>query len=315
MSASLPRSRQGHLDAALAAHPDDLRTGGTAYCESLAVITDDWVRSLFDAAVAEHAPAKGRFALLAVGGFGRSELAPWSDLDLLLVHDLKGKKTAPAVEAVASALWYPLWDAGVKLGHAVRTVKEQLTIVTADLDSATALLTGRFLAGDRELADEVTTKGRAIWDKQSGTFLTALRARVRERQDNAGDVAYRLEPDLKLGHGGLRDVQSLKWANQSGLSILPEDLIELERCYDVLLGARVALHCSTGRPGDVLRLEDQDSTAEVGGWNDADDLMADIAAAGRTIAWLVDENWGRSVAPADRLPDRNISSGIVLRNG
>ena len=315
MSASLPRSRQGHLDAASAAHPDDLRNGGTAYCESLAVITDDWVRSLFDAAVAEHAPAKGRFALLAVGGFGRSELAPLSDLDLLLVHDLKGKKTAPAVEAVASALWYPLWDAGVKLGHAVRTVKEQLTIVTADLDSATALLTGRFLAGDRELADEVTTKGRAIWDKQSGTFLTALRARVRERQDNAGDVAYRLEPDLKLGHGGLRDVQSLKWANQSGLSILPEDLIELERCYDVLLGARVALHCSTGRPGDVLRLEDQDSTAEVGGWNDADDLMADIAAAGRTIAWLVDENWGRSVAPSDRLPDRDISSGIVLRNG
>jgi [protein-PII] uridylyltransferase len=159
------------------------------------------------------------------------------------------------------------------------------------------------------------TKGRASWDKHSGTFLAGLRGRVRERQDNAGDVAYRLEPDLKSGHGGLRDVQSLKWAHQSGLSILPEDFVELERCYDVLLGARVALHCSTGRPGDVLRLEDQDSTAQAGGWSDADDLMADIAAAGRTIAWLVDENWGRSVALADRLPDRAISSGIVLRNG
>jgi [protein-PII] uridylyltransferase len=315
VTSPLPGSRQGHLDAAASAHPADLRNGGAAYCESLSVITDDWVHSLFTAAVSEYAPAKGRFALLAVGGFGRGELAPWSDLDLLLVHDLKGKNSASAVEAVASALWYPLWDAGVKLGHAVRTVKEQLTIISADLDSATALLTARFLAGDRDLADEVTTKGRASWDKHSSTFLAGLRARVRERQDNAGDVAYRLEPDLKLGHGGLRDVQSLKWAHESGMSILPEDLVELERCYDVLLGARVALHRSTGRSGDVLRLEDQDATAEVGGWDDADDLMADIAAAGRTIAWLVDENWGRSVATADRLPDRAISSGIVLRNG
>ena len=121
MTSTLPGSRQGHLDAAASAYPDDLRHGGGAYCASLAGITDDWVRSLFTAAVDEHAPAKGRFALLAVGGFGRSELAPWSDLDLLLVHDLKGKQAASTVESVASALWYPLWDAGVKLGHAVRT--------------------------------------------------------------------------------------------------------------------------------------------------------------------------------------------------
>jgi [protein-PII] uridylyltransferase len=158
VTAPLPGTRQGHLDAVASANPDDLRNGGAAYCESLAGITDDWVRSLFAAAVSDHAPAKDRFALLAVGGFGRGELAPWSDLDLLLVHDLKGKKAASVVEAVASALWYPLWDAGVKLGHAVRTVKEQLVIIGEDLDSATALLTARFLAGDRDLADEVTTK-------------------------------------------------------------------------------------------------------------------------------------------------------------
>ncbi len=105
------------------------------------------------------------------------------------------------------------------------------------------------------------------------------------------------------------------WARAGGLALLPQDLVELDRCDDVLLGVRVALHLATGRAGDVLRLEDQDATALAGGWADADALMADVAAAGRTIAWLVDENWGRSVASADRLADRAISSGIVLRNG
>jgi len=254
-------------------------------------------------------------AILAVGGYGRRELAPFSDLDLLLVHDIKSKKAIADIEPIATALWYPMWDAGIKLGHAVRSVKEQMALASDDLDTATALLNARPLAGDESLADEVIAKGKASWTKRSDRFLGELRARVRQRQDDAGDIAYRLEPDLKLGHGGLRDVQSLMWAEASGLSILPEDLTDLRECYDTLLGVRVALHLATERPGDILRLEDQDNASDVGGWNDADELMADIAAAGRTIAWLVDENWGRSVASDDRLPDRAISSGIVLNNG
>ena len=159
-------------------------------------------------------------------------------------------------------------------------------------------------------------KGRAAWDSRRDEHFAALRDRVRQRQESAGDVAYRLEPDLKDGHGGLRDVQSLKWANESGLSIRPEDLVDLDRCYDMLLRARVALHVGTERAGEVLRLEDQDVVASVGGWRDADDLMRDVAAAGRTIAWLVDENWGRTVsADAATVPDRALSSGIVLRDG
>lgn len=292
-----------------------LRDGGLTYCRTLSDLTDEWVSHLYAQAVAANPEVKGRISVLAVGGYGRGELAPYSDLDVLLVHDVKGKKAMAAVEPIASALWYPMWDAGIKLGHAVRSVKETMTLAADDLDSATALLTARWLGGDESLAAEVVERGRTSWQMHADRFLGGLRSRMRKRQDQAGDVAYRLEPDLKIGHGGLRDVQSLMWARESGLAVLPEDLVELDRCYDTLLGVRVALHLSTQRAGDVLRLEDQDAASATGGWDDADALMADVAAAGRTIAWLVDENWGRSVASDDRPPDRAISSGIVLRAG
>jgi [protein-PII] uridylyltransferase len=288
---------------------------GREYCRTLAELTDDWVIAIFEDALARTERAGGRLALLAIGGYGRGELAPQSDLDLLLVHDVKPRKVAKEVEPVASAIWYPLWDSGVKLGHAVRRLDEQLDLAATDLDSATALLTARPLAGDDDLAGQVVEQGRALWRSGRDRHLTELRDRVRVRQESAGDVAYRLEPDLKDGHGGLRDVQSLWWAEEAGLGLIAEDLIELDRSYDVLLRARVALHLATDRAGDVLRLEDQDATAEAGGWSDADDLMADVAAAGRTVAWLCDENWGRAVEAPVSDPDRGVAPGVVLRGG
>ena len=113
--------RQQHLAEALA--PDQGPIGGLAYCRRLASITDDWVIELFERALAEHPVTDCRIALMAVGGYGRGELAPYSDLDLLIVHDVKPRKVRSVIEPVASALWYPLWDAGVKLGHAVRSVE------------------------------------------------------------------------------------------------------------------------------------------------------------------------------------------------
>ncbi|MEM1332687.1 MAG: HD domain-containing protein, partial [Actinomycetota bacterium] len=141
-----------------------------------------------------------------------------------------------------------------------------------------------------------------------------LRERMLVRQAEAPDVAYRLEPDLKAGHGGLRDVQTGWWAMAGGLDVLPQDLRDLDECYDMLLRARVALHRATGRPGEILRLEDQDAIASAGGWSDADALMADVAAAGRTVMWLSDENWSRAFEPVDE-PDRPLSSAVVLRRG
>ena len=302
--------RDERLDEAL------IRAGrfGRDYCRALSDLTDDWVIEIFDEAITRHPPGSGRVALLAVGGYGRGELSPGSDLDLLLVHDVKPKKVAADIEPTASAMWYPLWDAGVKLGHGVRRIDEQLDLARTDLDSATAIVTARPLAGDDRLAEEVVVKGRELWLANAPRFLGQLRDRVRARADAAGDVAYRLEPDLKDGHGGLRDVQSLWWAQEGGLSLRAEDLIDLDHCYDVLLRARVSLHRSTDRSGDVLRLEDQDGAARAGGWNDADHMMTDVAAAGRTVAWLCDENWGR-VPKAKRVDERAVAPGVVLRDG
>ena len=295
--------------AGRAALIDDVSVGGRELCRCLAVVTDDLVRDLFDAATAANTVA-GRVALVAVGGYGRGELAPFSDLDLLLVHE-----TSPeSVEELAAQLWYPIWDLGLRLGHAVRTATDQRRLMADDLDSATALLTGRYLAGDETLAAEVIGLGRAEWGRQQLRWLRELQQRVRDRQREAGEVAYILEPDIKDGHGGIRDVQSLWWALEAGLHMLHQDRRALEECYDELVSVRVALHRATRRPGEILRLEDQDATAHHTDHGDADELMAAVAAAARRIAWIGDETWGRVDRRTGGRPEV-VGDGVVLVDG
>jgi len=287
----------------------DELTGGRAYCHQLALATDAWVVALADAARSEH-PRAPRFALVAVGGYGRGELTPQSDIDVLLVHESQSSR----IEALASAIWYPIWDTGLKLGHSVRTLDEHLALAKTDLDTATALLTARPIAGDMKLGQRIVDSGLSNWTKRKKKWLSELQQRVRERQSGAGDVAYTLEPDLKSGHGGIRDAQSLWWAQCGGLSLSDEDGQALNECYDVLLAARVALHLATGRVGDVLRLEDQDAAASAAGAASADALMAEIAAAARTVAWISDEAWGRVGKSTGGSP-REVAPGVMLIDG
>jgi [protein-PII] uridylyltransferase len=300
--------RREHLTAAAAGG-----VHGREYSRRLADITDEWVIDLFDAAVAEH-PTAAAVSLVAVGGYGRGELAPFSDLDLLLVHDAKPRRVSSEIEPIARAIWYPIWDCGVKLGHAVRRVGEQLDLIDDDLDSATSSLTARPLAGDDQLAAEVIGRCRSAWRANGADHLDALRTRMLERQASSADVAYRLEPDLKAGHGGLRDVQTVWWAIEGGLTVPGRDRIELDDCYDVLVRSRVALHLATQRAGDVLRLEDQDAAATAGGWSDADELMAAVAAAGRSVAFLNEECWDRTIDRSAE-PERAVAPGVVLHRG
>ncbi len=239
----------------------DRTLGGRRLCRALSDATDEMLRRLFAEAAPRIVARRRRAAvtLVAVGGYGRQELAPQSDVDVLLVHDGR----PGGIDEVASALWYPLWDAGLKLGHAVRSLDEQLTLAAEDLDTATALLSARTLAGDDELGARLATAGSAQYRRHGRRWLDALRSRVIERRVAAGDVAYLLEPDLKEGHGGLRDIHTLRWAGEADLLVPADDQRALEQCEETLVAVRVALHRATGRAGDVLRLEDQESVAEL----------------------------------------------------
>jgi len=290
----------------------DPSPSGPARCRALSDLVDEWLVALFASA---SAGAQG-VALVATGGYGRRELAPQSDLDLMLLHDGRGQ-----VASVADQIWYPIWDNGLKLGHAVRTPKETLSLASADLDTATTLLQIRHLAGDAALTADVEERALAQWRKRPKKWLTELGAGVAARHAQWGEVAFLLEPDLKEGRGGLRDVQALRWAGQVHPVLHDGDDQVLEAAYATLLDVRVALHRQTGRPGDRLSLQEQDGVAVALGDDDADALMKRVAETARAIAWISDETWERVgsslTGPRRRTGgrDRTVDDGVVLRDG
>lgn len=237
-------------------------------------------------------------ALVAVGGLGRQEVAPGSDLDLLIVH-----ASRPDVGEVADALWYPLWDSGVGLDHAVRTVPEALAVAAGDLKAALGLLDARHVAGDAALSAELLTRTRAAWRAGARTRLPELREAVLERAATHGEVAFLLEPDLKSGRGGLRDVHALQALAAAQVADPPGTSVRA--AHEVLLDVRGELHrhtCGAGRRVlDRLSLQEQDAVAAALGYADADVLMAAVADAGRTIAYAGDTTWRRVLrVPAHR---------------
>ena len=287
----------------------DPALGGRALCRALSDATDELLVALFDDAVSrvDTRRRKAAVALVAVGGYGRQELAPQSDVDVLLLYDGKPR----GLDDLATAVWYPLWDAGLKVGHALRSLDDQLALAADDLDTATALLSARPLAGDDELGSRLVTEGMARWRRNGRRWLDALRSKVIERRTQAGDVAFLLEPDLKEGHGGLRDVHTLWWAAHADLIVPADDLALLDRCYGTLVDVRVALHREKQRPGDVLRLEDQDAVANRVGAASTDVMMADIAAAARSIVWIADGAW-RHVSRHQLGYEEPVGDGLVI---
>ncbi|CAN5681232.1 [protein-PII] uridylyltransferase [soil metagenome] len=295
----------------------DAALQGRELCRALSAVTDEWLGQVFAEAVAGTA---GGIALVAVGGYGREELAPGSDLDLWLLHS--GRLDEGELGALAERLWYPVWDAGLKLGHGVFTPRQVLALAARELDTATCALSARHLAGDAALTAKLFDGASAQWRKRSSRFLAELGQRVEARHHRDGEVAFLLEPDVKEARGGLRDVHALAWAARSGRPVLVEgDAEALAAAEDTLLGVRVELHRAAGRAADELLLERQDEVAAALGDPDADALMARVAAAARTVAWIGDEAWHRlssSLAgPLGRLSrrDRPLGPGLVLRDG
>ena len=217
-------------------------------------------------------------ALVALGGYGRGVLAPGSDLDLLILHD--GSST-PDVAALAEHLLYPLWDAGLRVGHAVRTPDACVEIAAERLDATTAMLDGRVLAGSGSSWDDVRSALLELVRGDPRAFAERLAADREARRDRFGSVSSLLEPELKEGVGGLRDVQALAWL-QSAIGTPLEDagiLRESERrsvegAEEFLTRVRGALHLESGRGADRLLAELQPSIAPAMGFADEPGLPA-----------------------------------------
>ncbi|MFI0932124.1 [protein-PII] uridylyltransferase [Streptomyces sp. NPDC021019] len=252
---------------------------------ALARLTDDWLTALFTTA-APRAGVRG-VALVAVGGYGRGELSPRSDLDLLLLHD--GSADAAALAALADSVWYPVWDLGLALDHSVRTPGEARRTAGEDLKVQLGLLDARPVAGDLGLVASLRTAILADWRNQAPKRLPALHELCQERAERMGELQFLLEPDLKEARGGLRDATALRAVAASWVADAPrEGLTEARR---TLLDARDALHLTTGRATDRLALQEQDQVAQALGLLDADALLRKVYEAARTVSYATDVTW------------------------
>ena len=229
-------------------------------------------------------------SLVAVGSHGRGDAAPYSDLDLVLLHN--GKRKAAEIKKLADRVWYPIWDRGIGLDHSVKTVKEALAVADADLKAMLGMLDARCIAGDRAMADELAKRAREQWRAKAKRWLRVLRDSLVERHARFGDVAYLLEPELKEGRGGLRDVHAL-FAARLATPVLAERIDAAIEPHARIATVRAALHLRVGKALDRLVLQEQDGVAADLGFADADALMADVSAAARAISYVSDDAWDR----------------------
>jgi [protein-PII] uridylyltransferase len=243
---------------------------------------------LHDFWLAGHATAAGLStvggaALVAVGALGRRDLVPYSDLDLVLVYE--GTATNQ-VGAVAELLWYPLWNAGIGLDHSVRTVRESLRVAADDLRAALGLLELRFLAGDPEVANRLSSSARQAWRASARNRLDGLVSAATERWARSGEVAQRAEPDVKHGRGGLRDLHLLDALAAAQLIDRPG--AELLQARELLLDVRTELRRVVGRARDVVRAQDGDEVASALGMADRFALAGALSSAGRSVSYALD---------------------------
>ncbi|MFA5891735.1 MAG: [protein-PII] uridylyltransferase [Actinomycetota bacterium] len=233
-------------------------------------------------------PVRPGFALVALGGYGRGELSPRSDLDLMVLH-------AGKAGAEPERLFYALWDAGFTVGHATRTVKECVRLARENIEAETSFLQPRLLAGDRALFDEFATRALDATRKRAGDFVEDVRELMRRRHLTGGSATSQLEPNLKEGAGGLRDLHVLEWfAVVAGTNELlgARDRALLDDGAELLHRVRAHLHYATEHQTDVLLFQHQRPAALFLGYSDgerpAEDLfMRHLFAVTRAVERVV----------------------------
>ena len=253
-------------------------TTGSVFCAELTKRVDQFIEEIFEAA-----GSPSETAVCAIGGYGRKELCPGSDIDVLLIHD-----QSVDVLPIAEKIWYPLWDAGLKLGHQVGTQEEILSLAESSLETATSLLSSRSIAGDNEIVDLLAEKAQEQWIERFRKYLKELGSTVEDRYKQYGEVAFLLEPELKQGRGGLRDAHILQWMEIAEPILITSESTVLLDAVETLLSVRVELHRVTGKRSDRLLLELQDEVAEQLKYKNADELMGAVANAARVITWTGD---------------------------
>ena len=256
---------------------------------AIGVYLTDWLDRLWIEAT--DGQALTGVALAAVGSLGRGDSGPLSDVDLVLLHD---GRSVPAerLTALADRLWYPIWDAKVRLDHSVRTLAQCRAIASADLSAAVGLLDVAPLAGDRELVAAIRSTLAHDWRAQARKRLPQLVDSLRERHDRHGELAQSIEPDLKEARGGLRDMTVLRALVAAWLTDRPHG--EVDEAYARLLDVRDALQVVTGRGRDRLGREDHDAVAALLGYGDADEMMTMVSRSGRTLAYALDATMRRA---------------------
>ncbi|MCL7457123.1 [protein-PII] uridylyltransferase [Micromonospora sp. MSM11] len=266
---------------------------------------DRWLRGLL--------PQRPGVALIAVGGLGRRQCAPHGDLDLVLLH-----AGVPGVDELAASVWYPVWDAGLRLDHSVRTVAEALSVAQDDVKVALGLLDARLLAGDAALADTLVRTAADHWRRTAVRQLPALREITAARWAAHGELAFLLEGDLKEAAGGLRDVGILRAIATAGITDALRPAVRAAHLR--LLDTRDALHRQAGRRVDRLVAQERDGVAALLGLRhlppcepvrpdpsdaprdarvvgDGDALLRRVAGDARTVSHALDD----AFRAADRL--------------
>lgn len=249
----------------------------------LAEFNREWLDGVWREATKGHR-SEG-VALAAVGSVGRGDAGPLSDYDLVLLHYGRTLST-DEVTRLADRIWYPIWDAGVRLDHSVRTVTQCRNVAAEDLTAAVGLLDISPVAGDAEVVAAARATVSHDWRANARKRLPQLTEAMAVRHHRHGDLAQSIEPELKEAHGGLRDMTILSALAEAWLADRPRG--EVDTAYGLLLDVRDAVHVVTGRGRDRLGREDHDAVAALLGYDDPDDLLADVSDAGRSIAYALD---------------------------
>ncbi|WP_371682278.1 [protein-PII] uridylyltransferase [Micromonospora sp. WMMA2032] len=281
---------------------------GAAARSARADALDTWLRRIF--------PERPGVALVAVGGLGRRQCAPYGDLDLVLLH-----AGVPGIDELAASLWYPVWDAGLRLDHSVRTVAEALSVAQDDVKVALGLLDARHVAGDPALTDQLARTATDHWRRTAIRHLPGLREITTARWEAHGELAFLLEGDLKEAAGGLRDVGILRAIATAGVTDALRPAVHA--AHRRLLDTRDALHHQVGRRVDRLVAQERDGVAKLLGVDEGAALLRLVAGDARTVSHALDDAWraadrlrsGRHRAAPGRPLRRPVARDVVEQDG